>query len=386
VFDEVDKADESIGFLDFILAEEEMKNMYSKDMLDKAYEVQETDKIDIIDSISVYSPKKFNMFVHILGAYGEYSLINENKSAKEIWNSPENKQNHILCTSYIGDEHICCVKKEKDKEEEKIILGFGKNINSEILMASQIDIGSTTDRIYSDKSSVLPKFRTAKNIIRCSRRNHNEVDFERRKKDNKESNIEPEYVICFDEINEPSKKVAKDFGIPIILLNRREIAQLQSQSIKDKIKRFKQEKNPELLSDIVTQYQCFRSSFCVGDESVKLSNEFLSPEQMLQEMESVLKELDKEKRFGNKKNADNCYISLFEALDKELELCKEESVDIDSFSQDKIVLRKIRAEVKEIVKREKIVRIDEGIDEIYGVTDKMLHTIRCEEGKEVYGK
>lgn len=386
VFDEVDKADESIGFLDFILAEEEMKNMYSKDMLDKAYEVQETDKIDTIDGISVYSPKKFNMFVHILGAYGEYSLINENKSAKEIWNSPENKQNHILCTSYIGDEHICCVKKEKDKEEEKIILGFGKNINSEILMASQIDIGSTTDRIYSDESCVLPKFRTAKNIIRCCRQNHNEVDFERRKKDNKESNIEPEYVICFDEINEPSKKVAKDFGIPIILLNRREIAQLQSQSIKDKIKKFKQEKNPELLSDIVTQYQCFRSSFCVGDESVKLSNEFLSPEQMVQEMESVLKELDKEKRFGNKKNADNCYISLFEALDKELELCKEESVDIDSFSQDKMVLRKIRAEVQEIVKREKIVRIDEEIDETYGVTDKMLHTIRREEGKGVYGR
>ena len=56
-----------------------MKRIYSKDLIEKAYVPLDEDKVDSIDGIEIYSPKKFNIFVHVVAAYGDYKLIDDNK-------------------------------------------------------------------------------------------------------------------------------------------------------------------------------------------------------------------------------------------------------------------------------------------------------------------
>ena len=46
-------------------------------------------------------------------------------------------------------------------------------------------------------------------MLKETRWDHNEVCIERRIENEKETNIEPDYLVCFDEINMESKKLRK---------------------------------------------------------------------------------------------------------------------------------------------------------------------------------
>lgn len=362
VFDELDIDEEyqEIDFLALTTLDEEMKKIYSRDLIDKAYSPIEGDKTQQIDGIEIYSPNRFNMFVSVIGGFNQYTLVEEGKSSKDIWNSPDNnKQNHLLCTSYIGNRNICYVRNDFEvidykKEEEVVILGFGKNTNGYITMVSQVDIGSATTNMLSEESHYLPQFRTPENIMKYCRHGHNEVDFERRVEDNEEKNLEPEYVVCFDKINEYSKKVAKDFGIPIVLINKREIAKLQNQELKEKIKDFKETKDPNLLGDIINMYQCARVSFLVGREELALADEFFNANEMNVTLKDIMNLIEKERTIGDKNNANNCYLALFKALQNEMKLCKQDFKDIDTLSNYQTNLRKLLYELKQIIKKNNI--------------------------------
>ena len=389
VFDELDNEEEykDCDFLALTALDEQMKRIYSKDLIEKAYVPLDEDKVDSIDGIEIYSPKKFNIFVHVVAAYGDYKLIDDNKSSKEIWNAPNNKENHLLCTSYIGNNHMCYVRREdngeKSEKEETIILGFGQRTNSEITMASQSDIGSNTTTMSSEESYKLSRYRTAENIIKYCRHGHNEIDFERRKKDDKEKNIEPEYVICFDEINDTSKKVARDFNIPIVLINKQEIAKQQSEELKNMINDFKRSKNPKILEELVNLYQCSKSSFGIGEKDREISDKMFNPENMNEELENILSILKKEMSIGNRENAETCYLTLYNALNYEMEICKDRYRDIDEFSDFRTYLREVRHELKEIIEKNNIHTKTTKTDEDKELANKMYQTIISERNQEL---
>lgn len=389
VFDELDNDEEykDCDFLALSALDEQMKRIYSKDLIEKAYEPLNEDKVDSIDGIEIYSPKKFNIFVHVVAAYGDYKLIDDNISAKEIWNAPDNKENHLLCTSYIGNNHMCYVRREendeKNEKEETVILGFGQRTNSEITMASQSDIGSNTTTMSSEESYRLSRYRTAENIIKYCRHGHNEIDFERRKKDDKEKNIEPEYVICFDEINDTSKKVARDFNIPILLINKQEIAKQQSEELKNMINNFKRSKDPKILEELVNLYQCSKSSFCIGEKDREISDKMFNPENMNEELENILSILKKEMSIGNRENVETCYLTLYNALNYEMEICKEKFRDVDEFSDFKTHLREVRHKLKEIIEKNNINTKTTKINDDKEIGDKMYQTIISERNQEL---
>ncbi len=389
VFDELDKDEEyqEIDFLALTTIDEEMKKIYSKDLISKAYSPVEEDKVQKIDGIEIYSPNRFNMFVSVIGGFNDYTIVEEGKSSREIWNSPDNnKQNHLLCTSYIGNENMCYVRNDFEvadhkNENELVIFGFGKNTNSYISMASHLDIGSDTTNMSSEESYYLPQFRTPENIMKYCRHGHNEVDFERRVENNNEKNIEPEYVVCFDRINEYSKKIAKDFGIPIVLINKREIAKLQNQKLKEKIKSFKSTKDPRLLEDIINIYQCARVSFLVGKEELSLADEFFNANEMNMALKDIMNLIEKERTLGNKSKANNCYLALFEALKNEMKLCKQDFKDIDTLSKYQTNLRELLYELKQIIKRNNI-KADSKEHKENIQENRMYETIISERNRE----
>lgn len=392
VFDELDQQEEyeNCDFAAMAILEENLKRVYSKDLERNAYTPNEKDKKGQVDGIDIYSPKEFKMFVHVVAAFGKYKLIdkdNLSSSAKDKWNSDENKKNHILCTSYIGNDNMCYVriddktKKANNLEDEQIIFGFGNVSNTEIIMASQSDIGSDTQNIASDNSFFLSKFRLANKIYRTCRHGHNEVDLERRLKNNKNANIQPEYIVCFDEISEISKKVAKDFNIPIVLIDKREVAKNQSEKLNEIVQKFKNTKKPELLEDIINLYQCARHSFNVGKKDKALAEEFFSPENMNQTVEDLINIIEQERKIGNKENANNCYLALYTALDNEVKICKEEPVEPESFSDSRFHLRKFRHDLKQIIKNNNITKSSDQINSGDEITQDTMHQVISNERK-----
>ena len=99
------------------------------------------------------------MLVSVIGAFSEYDITGSG-SAAEIWKNTQNKQSHLLCTSYIRNSNLAYVKTdEKEKniwekikgvfkhknKSKKIILGFADIGINAIQMAGVSDIFSHTD-------------------------------------------------------------------------------------------------------------------------------------------------------------------------------------------------------------------------------------------------
>lgn len=360
-YEELEKLEEFEN-IDFSLAytlDENLRRVYAKDYKENIYQLSEEDKLnEKISGIDVYSPKKFNMLVHVVAAYGEFELIdkkNSGKSAKEAWKNVDNKQNHILCTSYIGNSNLCFSRimknNKKDKKKPQIIFGFSNFSKNSILMAAPYDIGSTTASIQSDSSVVLSNFRTANNMVKDTRWRHNEVCVERRLENKKDTNIEPDYIVCVDEINEESKKVAKDFGIPIVLIDTLEIAKSESKKIDKLFEDFYASKDSSKISEIISLYYSNLNSFS-GFKS-ELVEEYFNPSKMNNNIKKMIEFIDKEYKIGDRENALNCYELLHKAFQHEIDLYFECELDVEEISKGQLKIREFNYEIKEKCKKYK---------------------------------
>ena len=89
-------------------------------------------------------------------------------------------------------------------------------------------------------------------------------------------------MVCFDEINEQSKKVAKDFGIPIIYFNKREIAEREAQKLNKTMEIYSETKDIKLLKNIIGTYLNNTTSFSF--DRPDLVEEFFNVENMNSEL------------------------------------------------------------------------------------------------------
>lgn len=352
-FEELDKLEEfeKIDFALVNVLDENIRRVYAKDYKEKLYELKEEDKSHQVDGIDVYSPNEFNMLVHVVAAYGDFKLIDKKhpeKSAKQSWNNVDNKQNHILCTSYIGNSNMCYAKppkKEKRQEQAKVIFGFSNISKNAVLMAAPYDIGSDTTTMKSDSSYHLSSFRTAENMIRDTRWAHNEICVERRLENQKDTNIQPDYIVCFDEINEESKKVAKDFGVSIVLIDTKQVAMNESKKIDELFAKFYKTKNPSTIADIINLYQTNLNSFCLNNP--KTIEKYFNPSKMNEQIEQMIRVIDKEYNLGNRDNAIACYQLFYEALQKEIKLNLDVGLEPGQGIKNPFRIRKFNYQAKQ---------------------------------------
>lgn len=374
-FEELDKLEEFKN-IDFALAnvlEENARRAYAKDYKENIYNLNEEDLKEKVDGIDIYSPKEFNMLVHVVAAFGDFKLIDKEhpeKSAKEFWKNVDDKQNHIVCTSYIGNSNMCCKRKMEDEkkgeEEVNVIFGFSNFNKNSVLMAAPYDIGSDTTSMKSDQSGLQSRFRTAESMLKYTRWNHNEVCIERRLENQKETNIEPDYIVCFDEINEESKKVAKDFGIPIVFIDTKQVAKNESEKLDELFKEFYGTKNASKIPEILNRYQTNLNSF--SDFRTELVEEYFNPSKMNEKIEKLIQWIDREYRIGNTENAIKCYQALSEAFQNEINLNLESGLDPEYNTKGKFKIREFN-----YLARQKY----EKVEQTSGNSTKVLEDSYC---------
>lgn len=168
----------------------------------------------------------FTMLVH---AVADNSWAEHNNIGKKIfedpsyWNANINASNFIS-TSLISDKYM---KIYKVNESSSLIFGFYDIPWYDLKKLNSSDNGTnrklSADH-YDDDNEAYRKFNMDVDEL-IEKTSHNRDTFEynevvlKRVDEETDKKIQPNYIVCFDEINDVSIKASQQFNIPICLIN-----------------------------------------------------------------------------------------------------------------------------------------------------------------------
>lgn len=217
-------------------------------------------------------PEEFILLVHSTDAYGKMQLIDDNY--KKSWNDSERTRNHGICCSLISNDYLGTA------EIRDVLLGFGDLTDASLIKSAPYDIYSSNDQI-NISSLRKSKFLSPRQIINNTRHGHNESVIERRELDEKKIsngniNTQPSYVVVFNDMNDELKqkaiKCSRDFGIPIVYLDREKIVKNESDKIDEMIGEFNKEKDPTkkiaMFSEIYLKHENNRCGLAHSSEEL----------------------------------------------------------------------------------------------------------------------
>lgn len=230
--------------------------------------------------------KEFNLCIHSLGAYfGSWGYRKVFSNFQKEWNRPE-VTNHGICSSYIGNSNLGMAP------TRTTILGFTNYEDGALLLSGPEDIYSSNDSFDTmgdeDRKST---YLMPKDMIDYTRYAHNEMVFERKVGPNKR---QPSYIVLVvDDYEKALKqfqiqekigrytligklafmnkdkeadkvyhalKAARDFKIPIVVVETEKIAKNEYKKIHDKLEEFKKKETftrsevKEYFHDILVEY------------------------------------------------------------------------------------------------------------------------------------
>ena len=203
----------------------------------------------------------FRMQVHALGAYirGEWTRPDD---FAEDWLRPK-IQSHGVCTCYIGNSQIATARPNGP------ILGFSQYEESALLVGGNYDLGSARDNKQYSVSMHRPyRLLPPKSMMDFTRHNHNEMVIERRNISSQgDFKRRPDYVVYIvDDANDPKNfskdndyyqqtlQAARDFGIPVIVIDRLAYAKSELKSALAKEKEVYETGNLEVLKEAFMIY------------------------------------------------------------------------------------------------------------------------------------
>lgn len=277
------------------------------------------DQLNFPSSITVYeAPDDFIMLVHSKDGYGKSENINNNY--KTSFNESDRTSNHGICCSLIANDYLGTA------EIKDVLFGFNDFSASALIKSAPYDIFSFNDdvKITSSKKS---KFFTPRNIINNTRHAHNEQVIERRELrkeliDEGVINLQPSYVIVFSDMTEELKnnalKCAKDFGIPVVYIDKQKVVQNESNKIDKMIDNLKNTNDIATKIDIFSEiYLKHENNRCGLMHDENLKNMFSSSR-----IETVLNDIVD--RLIDDKNNTHDYEKYCENVLKLIEILKRE--------------------------------------------------------------
>ena len=242
--------------------------------------------IEIYKAAGELGDKEFNLCIHSLGAYlGGFSYSKFFTNFKKEWNRPE-VINHGICSSYIGNSFLGIAP------TKSAIFGFTNYEDGSLLLSGPEDIYSSNDSFDTmgdeDKKST---YLMPKDMIDYTRYAHNEMVFERKVGSEKR---QPSYIVlAVDDYDKAMKeykinekigrytligkltfmnndkdadkvhralKAAKDFNIPIVVIEKEKIAQNEYRKIHERLEEFNKkdsftkEEAKDYFYDILVRY------------------------------------------------------------------------------------------------------------------------------------
>lgn len=242
----------------------------------------------------------FKMIVTAIGAYkGDFEAQD---NYKDYWNAPRIRS-HGNCCSLIGNNNLSMAN------PKNVIFGFSTMDDNMLLLSSNRDINSTpssrqfniaTEEGLGDNYTIDGKkynsigimgvgieFTNPDSLLDNTRGDYNELVYERRDLSNNPMFYKknPDYIVYIEEYEniddyfeqykdnpemleylntqrkqqefqlEQSLKAVKDFGIPIVKINRERCAKQAIVEIEKALLDFENSLNPELLKGIICQFE-----------------------------------------------------------------------------------------------------------------------------------
>ena len=282
---------ENIPEVDIVHFRTILRSLYVERFNETLYTIEDKKEDEIYSGIKMFKAagekgdKPFNISLHSLGAYSEFDPVGDEFSFREDWNRPK-MSIHGICTSYIGNNNLGIAN------IKYTVLGFTGYEEESLLLSGPEDIYSSnhTFSIIEDEDSksthVMPK-----DMIDMTRHTHNEMVFERRIGNAKR---QPSYIVLVCDDYEHLKKVyesdlkrgryklkdgerleeekesdlmyfalkaAKDFGVPIVVVEREKIAKHEHQVIQSRLDEFikdeklNREETREYFHDLITNLE-----------------------------------------------------------------------------------------------------------------------------------
>lgn len=291
----------NINYLRDVVFQNELRLIFAKELNDVYANAQDFEKIVDQDGVSVYDAgTDFNICMTAIGAYqGDFK---NQENYFEYWN---NKKilSHINCCSLIANNNLASAT------IPNICLGFSSFDEDMLIGGSNQDMNSTdeSEKMYGIEYS-WSKLSSPENIINSTRGQYNEIDYERRDLGNGEYyKKNPDFIVFFEEFDDidnidtnnkeiqqilndeqmkwqESIKAAKEFGIPIVKINREKCAKSESQKIEEDFQKYLETHDVKLLSNIITNFENNRTG---TREHSYLTQKYFSNERIQEMLDKI---------------------------------------------------------------------------------------------------
>lgn len=199
----------------------------------------------------------FNMLLHSTDTnfISKAQEINPETNFVQLWNSGEDKENHIISTTLLNQDFMGT----SPVGQNGVRYAFTNIPQSSIKLMGVTDINTySTEFAYN---SAQKQYMSAKTLPYNSRRVYSEFGIER------EGTI-PNYVVVFDDdiedVKNNSYKAAEQFNIPVLFIDKREIEQQQIRKLNSLIKKCEEEKNVADLKNLINIYETNRAGWLLN--------------------------------------------------------------------------------------------------------------------------
>lgn len=249
-----------------------LRNFFSNIYDNSFYTPTDDKKIGNVEGVDIYDAGvDFNMDIYSYGLATEYE---QPENFKDDWNRPKIETDY-MCSSIINSASI-------KTHVKHCLYGFNQFGRNNLSLLGSNDLGTggvyhdinVTNPYLQDKLIADVEFRTPDNLINHTRFTNNEVYRSRRRVVNgKLERINPNYVVYLmqnedinnDPIWKESLKAAKDFGIPIVVVDCKKCLSHNIDKIEKKIQLFESRSDDSkiltsILESIYTLSNGYRSS------------------------------------------------------------------------------------------------------------------------------
>lgn len=301
-----------------------LRNYFTKIYNDKFYSIDEKNRIGTINNIPIYDAgTEFNMSIYSFGLATNYPIP---QNYKTEWNRP-NITIDYMCNSIISSSNI----KTSIKHCVYGFSHFGKN---ELALLGAIDLGTgeikdklnITNPFHQNKLYADVEFRIPEELINNTRLLNNEVYRSRRRViGNKLERINPDYIVYFkktdffeeDSIWKESINAAKDFSIPIVIVDCEKCLISNIEKIENNLKIFENRTdNAQIVSTIIEMIY----TLSVGYEKItpELLNKYFGREKIVSYIGRIMHHID-EISINTPKVAIDCIDIIINAINDEYE-------------------------------------------------------------------
>lgn len=261
-----------LNYLRDAVFQNELRLMFAKELNNTYDNVQDFEKIDEQDGIQIYDAgTDFKICMTAIGAYQGNFKNQENYF--DYWN---NKKilSHINCCSLIANNNLASAK------ITNICLGFSSFDEEMLICGANKDMNSTDSSEYMYGMEYWKsELKVPEELINATRGEYNEIDYERRDLGHGQYyKKNPDYIVFFEEFDninnldtnneeiqqilcdekrkwQESLKAAKEFGIPIVKINREKCAIAESQKIQENLQKYLETHDFSLLPSIITNFE-----------------------------------------------------------------------------------------------------------------------------------